>query len=135
MSEQSVSMTIGTMAATAGVNIETIRFYQRKGLVPKPKRSRGAVRRYGLEAVARVKFVKAAQRLGFSLVEIGALLKLDDGTHCQEAREMAEEKLTDVRTKLRDLRRIESALKTVVADCSGARGAVTCPLIASLRST
>jgi MerR family mercuric resistance operon transcriptional regulator len=135
MSEQSVSMTIGTMAATAGVNIETIRFYQRKGLVPKPKRSRGAVRRYGLEAVARVKFVKAAQRLGFSLVEIGALLKLDDGTHCKEAREMAEEKLTDVRAKLRDLQRIESALKTVVADCSGARGAVTCPLIASLRST
>jgi MerR family mercuric resistance operon transcriptional regulator len=135
MSEQSVSMTIGTMAATAGVNIETIRFYQRKGLVPKPKRSRGAVRRYGLETVARVKFVKAAQRLGFSLVEIGALLKLDDGTHCKEAREMAEEKLTDVRAKLRDLQRIESALKTVVADCSGARGAVTCPLIASLRST
>jgi MerR family mercuric resistance operon transcriptional regulator len=135
MSEQSVSMTIGTMAATAGVNIETIRFYQRKGLVPKPKRSRGAVRRYGLEAVARVKFVKAAQRLGFSLVEIGALLKLDDGTHCKEARQMAEEKLTDVRAKLRDLQRIESALKTVVADCSGARGAVTCPLIASLRST
>jgi len=135
MSEQSVSMTIGTMAATAGVNIETIRFYQRKGLVPKPKRSRGAVRRYGLEAVARVKFVKAAQRLGFSLVEIGALLKLDDGTHCKEAREMAEEKLTDVRAKLCDLQRIESALKTVVADCSGARGAVTCPLIASLRST
>jgi MerR family mercuric resistance operon transcriptional regulator len=122
------------MAATAGVNIETIRFYQRKGLVSKPIRSRGEIRRYGLEDVARVRFVKAAQRLGFSLVEIGGLLKLDDGTHCKEAREMAEQKLSDVRAKLRDLQRIEVALQTVITDCSGTRGKVTCPLIASLRS-
>jgi MerR family mercuric resistance operon transcriptional regulator len=134
MSKQPVNMSIGAMAAAAGVKIETVRFYQRKGLLPTPKRLDGEIRRYGADEVARVKFVKAAQRLGFSLVEVGALLKLDDGTHCKEAREMAEEKLTDVRAKLRDLRRIESALETVIADCSGARGAVTCPLIASLRS-
>lgn len=134
MSKQALSFTIGAMAASAGVNIETIRFYQRKGLVPKPKRSGGEIRRYGLGDVARVKFVKAAQRLGFSLVEIGALLKLDDGTHCKEARAMAEHKLSDVRAKLHDLQRIEAALETVITDCSGTRGKVTCPLISSLRS-
>ena len=72
------SFTIRGMAVAAGVSVETIRFYQRKGLLATPRRSHGEIRRYGLKDIARVKFVKAAQRLGFSLHEIVALLKLDD---------------------------------------------------------
>lgn len=126
--------TIGDLAAAANVSVETIRFYQRKGLVPEPPRAYGQIRRYGASDVARVKFVKSAQRLGFSLEEVAALLRLDDGTHCDEARVMAEQKLADVRSKLRDLRRIESVLKTLVADCCSSRGTVTCPLISALHS-
>ncbi len=134
MSKQPIGVSIGATAAAAGVNIETIRFYQRKGLVATPRREHGEIRRYGSKDVARIKFVKAAQRLGFSLDEIAALLKLDDGTHCKEAREMAEQKLDDVRGKLRGLRRIESGLRAVIADCTGAQGTVTCPLIELLHS-
>jgi len=126
--------TIGDLATAANVSVETIRFYQRKGLVPEPPRAYGQIRRYGASDVARVKFVKSAQRLGFSLEEVAALLRLDDGTHCDEARGMAEQKLADVRSKLRDLRRIESVLKTLVADCCSSRGTVTCPLISALHS-
>jgi MerR family mercuric resistance operon transcriptional regulator len=125
---------VGAFAAAAGVNVETIRFYQRKGLVPEPTRPYGQIRRYGDADVARVKFVKSAQRLGFSLEEIAGLLQLEDGTRCDAARVMAEEKLEDVRAKLRDLRRIESTLRRLVADCCAAQGTITCPLIASLNA-
>lgn len=126
--------TIGELAAAANVSVETIRFYQRKGLVAEPRRAYGQIRRYGAADVARVRFVKSAQRLGFSLEEVGALLRLEDGAHCVEARVMAEQKLNDVRSKLRDLRRIESVLETLVADCGARRGTVTCPLISALHA-
>jgi MerR family mercuric resistance operon transcriptional regulator len=80
------SLTIGAFAKAAGVNVETIRFYQRKGLLPEPDKPYGSIRRYGEADVARVKFVKSAQRLGFSLDEVAGLLRLDDGAHCDEAR-------------------------------------------------
>ncbi|MBI4487070.1 MAG: Hg(II)-responsive transcriptional regulator [Acidobacteria bacterium] len=125
---------IGAFAAGAGVNVETIRFYQRKGLLPEPRRSHGSIRRYGEADVARVKFVKSAQRLGFSLEEIAGLLTLEDGTHCDEARVVAEQKLEDVRAKLDDLRRIESVLAQLVERCCASRGTITCPLIAALHA-
>lgn len=134
MSHQSPSLSIGAVAAAAAVNVETIRFYQRRGLLPEPTRPYGQIRRYGEPDVARVKFVKSAQRLGFSLEEIAGLLRLEDGTHCDEARVMAELKLDDVRSKLRDLRRMESVLKRLVADCCAAHGTITCPLIAALHA-
>jgi MerR family transcriptional regulator, mercuric resistance operon regulatory protein len=81
-----------------------------------------------------VRFIKAAQRLGFSLDEIGELLELEDGTHCAEARKIAERKLQDVRAKLADLHGIETALRELVVRCGAARGAVKCPLISSLFS-
>lgn len=127
-------LSIGAFAAAAGVNIETIRFYQRKGLLPRPRRAYGSIRRYGAPDVARVKFVKSAQRLGFSLDEIAGLLALEDGTRCADARVAAEHKLEDVRGKLEDLRRIESVLAQLVARCGSARGTVTCPLIAALHA-
>lgn len=123
---------VGAFAAAAGVNVETIRFYQRKRLLPAPARPYGRIRRYGEADVARVKFVKAAQRLGFTLEEIAGLLKLEDGTHCDEARAMAKQKLGDVRGKLDHLRRIESALAQLVHDCGAAHGMIACPLIAAL---
>ncbi len=128
------SLTIGAVAAAAAVNVETIRYYQRKGLMTEPKRPYGQVRRYDEAAVARVKFVKSAQRLGFSLDEIAGLLTLDDGTHCDEARAMAEQKLDNVRVKLRDLRRMEAVLKRLVADCCDRRKRISCPLIEALRT-
>jgi len=133
MIEKSESLTIGALAAAAGVNVETIRFYQRKGLMPEPDRPQGSIRRYGQAELARVRFIKSAQRLGFSLDEVSELLMLEDGTHCDEARGLAEHKLHDVRQKLSHLRRIESALTQLVDRCVARRGRVTCPLIASLQ--
>lgn len=128
------STTISGLADAAGVNIETIRYYQRKNLVPEPERPVGGIRRYGATALARVRFIKSAQRLGFSLEEIGELLKLEDGAHCDEARSFAEHKLADVRKKLADLRRMESALAKLIKDCCAAEGLVKCPLIAALQA-
>jgi MerR family mercuric resistance operon transcriptional regulator len=102
-------------------------------LLPEPDKPYGSIRRYEAKDVARVKFVKAAQRLGFSLDEVAGLLKLDDGTHCDEARQLAEAKLGDVRKKLKDLRRIESALAVLVRDCCSMRGKLSCPLITTLQ--
>lgn len=126
-------LTIGAFAAAAGVNVETVRYYQRKGLLSEPDKPYGSIRRYGDADVARVKFVKAAQRLGFSLDEIASLLILDDGAHCHEARELAQHKLQGVRDKLADLRKIEAALARLVRECGSARGTVSCPLIAALQ--
>ncbi len=127
------NLTIGKFAKAAGVNVETIRFYQLKGLLPQPERTHGGIRRYGPADVARVKFVKSAQKLGFSLGEIGQLLKLDDGTHCSEAAELAARRLADVRARLADLKRMETALSKLVSECNVRRGNVSCPLIAALQ--
>lgn len=127
-------VTIGGLAASAGVHVETIRFYQRKGLLAEPRRSYGRIRRYGAADVARVRFVKSAQRLGFSLDEVAGLLRLEDGTHCDEARTAAEHKLMDVRAKLADLRRMETALAQLVRRCAATSGRVRCPLISTLES-
>ena len=126
------SLTIGTFAKAAEVNVETIRFYQHKGLLPTPERPYGSIRRYGAADVERVKFVKSAQRLGFSLDEIGELLKLEDGTHCSEAAELAALRLADVRTRLADLTRMEVALSNLVSECCAQHGHVSCPLIDAL---
>ena len=127
------SFTIGAFAEAAGGNVETIRFYQRKGLLPEPAKPHGSIRRYGDADVTRVRFVKAAQRLGFSLDAIAELLRLDDGTHCEEASALAESKLKDVREKIADLARMESVLSELVCACHARKGNVSCPLIASLQ--
>ena len=121
------NLTIGVFAKAAGVNVETIRFYQRKGLLPEPDK------RYGAADVTRVRFVKSAQRLGFSLDEIAELLRLEDGTHCEEASGLAEHKLKDVREKMADLARMEAVLSELVCACHARKGNVSCPLIASLQ--
>lgn len=126
------SMTIGTLARAAGVNVETVRFYQRKGLMPEPDRPQGGIRHYGAAELGRVRFIKSAQRLGFSLDEVADLLSLDDGTQCEQARERGRKKLDDVRTRIADLQRIEVALSDLVQRCESKRGRVRCPLIDAL---
>lgn len=127
------TLTIGALADAAGVNVETIRFYQRKGLISEPQRPLGGIRRYGESELARVRFIKASQRLGFSLDEVAELLTLEDGTQCGKARRLAERKLRNVREKLADLQRIEAVLVRLVARCASARGSVKCPMISSLQ--
>ena len=127
------NLTIGAFAKAAGVNVETIRFYQSKGLLPEPDKPYGSIRRYGEADVTRVRFVKSAQRLGFSLDEIAELLRLDDGTHCDEASHLAEHKLQNVREKMVDLARIEAVLSELLRACHSRQGNVSCPLIASLQ--
>lgn len=125
--------TISGVAQAAGVNVETIRFYQRRGLLIEPAKPLGGIRRYDEAEVARVLFIKAAQRLGFTLDEIAQLLQLDDGTRCSEARAIAEHKLADVRQRLQDLQRLETSLAKLVDRCAASRGKVSCPLIAALQ--
>ncbi|HEY9459799.1 MAG TPA: Hg(II)-responsive transcriptional regulator [Paralcaligenes sp.] len=133
MQTNSANLTIGAFAKAAGVNVETIRFYQRKGLLLEPDKPYGGIRRYGGADVARVRFVKSAQRLGFSLDEIAELLRLEDGAHCDEASSLAEHKLQDVREKMVDLVHMEAVLSELVRACHARTGSVSCPLIASLQ--
>jgi MerR family mercuric resistance operon transcriptional regulator len=126
-------LTIGVFAKAAAVNVETIRYYQRKGLLPKPEKPYGSIRRYGDSDIARVKFIKFSQRLGFSLDEVAQLLKLEDGTHCAEAAEIAERKLADIRSRLEDLQRMQAVLSQLTSRCHHQDNDVTCPLITSLQ--
>lgn len=126
------ALTIGRLAAAVGVNVETIRFYQRKGLLRVPQRPPGGVRRYAGDDVARVKFIKSGQRLGFSLDEIARLLRLDEGMQCHAAAELAARHLTDIRARLQDLVRIEATLANLLEQCREGNEEVACPLIAAL---
>lgn len=135
MTHPSEHLSIGAFAKAAGVNVETIRFYQHKRLLATPDRLYGSIRRYSSADVARVRFVKSAQRIGFTLDEIGQLLKLEDGTHCGEAAELAAQRLDDVRARLADLARMEHALSTLVRECHARHGRVSCPLIEALHGS
>lgn len=127
--------TIGRLAEAAQVNVETVRYYQRIGLMPVPKKAPGGIRRYGSAELARLKFIKTAQGLGFTLEEIADLVKLDDGTRCQEAQRIATQKLAAVRARLRDLASIERSLARLVRQCATRRGAIRCPVIEALQRT
>ena len=135
MENKSLSLTIGAVAAAAGVGIETIRFYQRKGLLDEPERTSGAIRCYGQREVARIRFIKSAQRLGFSLDEVSGLLVLEDGTHCDEARTLAEAKLVTIKAKLAGLNHIKRALLEMISQCHHSGGSVCCPMIVALQTS
>jgi MerR family mercuric resistance operon transcriptional regulator len=125
-------MTIGELAKAAGVNVETIRFYQRKGLMPEPERPSGSIRRYDRNDQSRLHFIMASKRLGFSLDETAQLLQLQDGASCAQARVKAESKLAEVRLKLADLHRMEAALSALILLCGSGKGNVRCPLIEAM---
>lgn len=125
-------ITIGELAKAAVVNVETIRYYQRIRLLSVPKRDYSSIRRYSGDELKRVRFIKRAQALGFSLDEVALLLGLSDGKHCAETKVLAEKKLTMVEEKLADLAAIQKALKGLVTKCSkGSRGC-GCPIIDAL---
>lgn len=126
--------TIGTLAKQAGVNVETIRYYQRRGLVGEPDRPPGGIRRYTEAHARRLRFIRQAQVLGFSLDEVADLLALEDGRHCREAEQLGSRKLSTVRERIAQLRRIEKALVTLVEQCHGNAPTVRCPLIAALEN-
>lgn len=128
-------MTIGTLAKTADMHVETIRYYQRRGLMTVPEKPYGGIRRYDGKALARLHFIRSAQWLGFSLDEIGELLKLEDGTHCDEARALAERKLDEVRRKIASLRQMESTLDDLVERCRCSEDPKQCPMIHSLQGS
>ena len=125
--------TIAWLAREAAVNVETIRFYQRKHLLNEPPRPPGGARRYTADDVARVRFIKSAQRIGFTLAEIAVLLQLEDGTHCREAQAIATHKLDDVESRVAELKRMAAALHALVQACGNAKGKIKCPLIAALQ--
>jgi MerR family transcriptional regulator, mercuric resistance operon regulatory protein len=126
------AMTIGALARAAGVHVETVRFYQRRGLLTEPKRPLAGVRRYGADAVARLRFIKRAQDIGFTLSEIGELLRLQRG--CRDAHDLASAKLVHVERRLADLGRMRSTLRQLISRCeAGTAGA--CPIIESLASS
>ncbi|HKQ11006.1 MAG TPA: helix-turn-helix domain-containing protein [Rhizomicrobium sp.] len=123
---------IGELSRQTGNNIETIRYYERIGLIPAPPRQ-GRYRSYGPEDVGRLRFVWRARRLGFTLDEVRALLRLARGgqTSCREVRSLAAAHLTDVKAKIADLRRMEHVLADAVRACDAGKLPV-CPLIESL---
>lgn len=124
-------MTIAALARQAGVHVETVRYYQRRGLVEQPKRRSGTIRRYGVDAVKRLRFVRRAQELGFTLEEIKSLIELGDGQNCRAARELAARKLALVNARISDLLRMQQALGGLVAQCDPGRKP-SCPIIDSL---
>lgn len=125
-------MPIGALAEAAGVNVETIRYYQRRGLVEEPDKPLGGHRRYSALAVKRVVFIKRAQQLGFTLEEVKALLRLEDGQSCGETRTLAEHKLAVIEKRLADLNRMRRLLKSLVSECSAGKRPRSCPIIATL---
>lgn len=123
---------IGRLAQAAGVNVETIRYYQRRGLLDEPAKPLGGHRRYPTAAAGRVRFIKRAQQLGFTLEEVRSLLLLEDGQSCRETRLLAERKLALIEARLADLTRMRRLLKGLIAECEGGRRPRSCPIIATL---
>ncbi len=126
------SLTIGRLAASAEVNVETVRYYQRRGLLREPTRPLGSVRRYSNDDMKRIRFIKRAQQLGFTLEEITSLLKLEDGRSCRETERLAEQKLALVEARIADLGRLRKTLKELIGRCEVGRGKMACPIIESL---
>lgn len=125
-------LTIGQVAERAEVHRETIRYYQRLGLLEEPRRRQGSIRRYGEAAVARLRFIKRAQQLGFSLDEVRKLLLLEDGQDCAATRKLAEQKLAIIRSRVSDLQRMERTLDALIAECRRGRRPRCCPIIGTL---
>ena len=131
---QMKSMTIGIVARQAGVGVETVRFYGREGLIDEPPRRESGYRQYPSETVRRIRFIRRAKELGFTLKEIKELLSLraSPKSKCADVRKRAEAKIDDIEGKMRALQRMKDALVKLTAACSG-RGPVTvCPILDAL---
>jgi MerR family mercuric resistance operon transcriptional regulator len=131
------TLTTGEVADQAGVNLQTVRYYERRGLIPEPPRTAGGFRQYAPEVVARIRFVKRAQELGFTLDEIEGLLALraDAGADATEVKHLAEAKVIDIAAKIRDLERMKETLEALAAACSGEGTTRECSILHALDDT
>jgi MerR family mercuric resistance operon transcriptional regulator len=128
-------LTIGEAARQAGVGVETIRFYERRGLIERPSKPLGAgFRVYPIEQVRRIRFIRQAQQIGFSLREIAELLSLraDPGADCSAVHDQAAAKLDEVRRKIEQLQQIGAALETLIAACPGSGALEACSILDAL---
>ena len=125
---------IGKLALQGGVNVQTIRYYVRRGLLPTPKRSLGGYRLYGVDALRRLSFITRAQQLGFSLKEIGELLSLrmQAGTTCADVRDRTRQKIAVVDARISELTKIRGALVKLAASCRGKGPSSACPILEAL---
>jgi len=128
------SLTIGRLAREVGVNLETVRYYERRGLLPKPPRSTSGYRLFPAEAARRLRFIRRAQELGFSLGEIRELLSLRVASTAKSAdvRRRARAKITDIEAKIRSLESITKTLRELTKACSGCGSVRDCPILESL---
>src|SRR5438067_11123771 len=128
------SLTIGRLAREVGVNLETVRYYERRGLLPKPPRTATGYRAFEPDAVRRLRFIRHAQALGFSLHEVKELLALrvKAGVSSADVRRRAEAKLVDIDEKLKTLRAMKKVLTRFTESCSGAGPISRCPILAAL---
>ena len=131
------TLSIGQLAKKAEVNIQTVRYYERRGLLPDPPRRESGYRQYSLSDLARLRFIKHAKELGFSLREIMELLTLrvDPNTTCTNVKKRAEAKLVDVEDKILALQRIKEALTHLVGLCRGRGPTSECPILEALEAT
>jgi MerR family mercuric resistance operon transcriptional regulator len=129
---EDASFTIGDLAKAADVGVETVRYYERRGLVPQPGRGAGAFRRYGSGHVDRIRFIKRGQALGFSLEEVGSLLELEDGTDRRSIRRIASARIEETRRRIADLQRIERVLSHLLHECEAHSKAPRCPIISAI---
>ncbi|MBL38075.1 MAG: MerR family transcriptional regulator [Xanthomonadales bacterium] len=133
MSETRDGMTIGALARAAEVGVETVRYYQRRGLINEPERPYGGIRRYCEPDLRRLRFIRHARDLGFSLVEAGELLQLDDGVECEQAQRIAGEKRARIQQRIEHLERIQATLDSLLEQCRD-RKTARCPMIATLEA-
>jgi len=123
--------TIGRLAAAAGVNVETVRYYQRIGLISEPKKPKQGFRKYPNKTLEQIRFVKRAQQLGFSLHEIADLLEFGDG-HCRDVRNRAEIKREKIEKQIRDLQALQDTLTQLISACYAGKGKKKCPIVETL---
>ena len=137
MVEVTRTMKIGQAAVEAGVNVQTLRFYERRGLLTPPKRRESGYREYDPEAVRLVRFVKRAQELGFTLKEVQELLRLreDQKASCTEVRSAARSKVEDIDSKVKTLRAIRRALGTLINSCTSDGSTRYCPILEAIEAT
>jgi len=126
------SMGIGTLARRAGVRIDTVRYYERSGLLPPKLRLASGYRRYGVTELSRLRFIRRAQALGFTLKEVRELLALSRRRDVARVKRAAQAKLTDIEQRIADLRRVRAGLQTLVAACPGSGRAEDCPILKAL---
>lgn len=127
-------LTIGLVARRAGVGVETVRFYERQGLIEEPPRRPSGYREYGDDVVSRLGFIRRAKELGFTLKEIKELLSLrrDPSTPAPDVKRMAEAKIADIETKIRTLQKMKKALGKLTSACPGNVTSAECPLLHAL---